>query len=177
MSNGRIESLEELNEMVARGGSKIVGNPLVRSNRTRQPQTVPAVALLTKPISFAIPGAPISKPRQTQSDKWKRRPCVVAYREWADDARRMLKAATGIERLMGASGVFATFYIPMPPSWSKKQQAQMEGQPHRQKIDLDNAAKALCDALIVHDETVWKMELQKYWCRSENAKVAVVIFP
>src|SRR5689334_17701964 len=41
---------------------------------------------------IVIPGQPIGKPRQTQADKWKQRPCVVQYRLWADRAR---KAADG----------------------------------------------------------------------------------
>jgi hypothetical protein len=30
---------------------------------------------------------PVPKPRQTRSDKWKQRPCVMAYRTFADELR------------------------------------------------------------------------------------------
>jgi len=30
---------------------------------------------------------PVPKPRQTRSDKWKQRPCVMRYRAFADEVR------------------------------------------------------------------------------------------
>jgi len=41
----------------------------------------------TKGRYVVVPGAPIPKPRQTRRDKWARRPCVLRYREWADQIR------------------------------------------------------------------------------------------
>ena len=34
-----------------------------------------------------IPVNPVSKPRMTQSDKWKQRPTVLKYRQFKDDMR------------------------------------------------------------------------------------------
>ena len=41
-----------------------------------------------KPIfQFVVNGRPAPKPRMTQSDRWKQRPCVLRYREYADAIR------------------------------------------------------------------------------------------
>ena len=36
---------------------------------------------------------PVAKPRQTRSDVWKKRPCVVKYRQFADDLREAIGKA------------------------------------------------------------------------------------
>jgi Holliday junction resolvase RusA-like endonuclease len=138
-----------------------------------------SVAPLKTSVFLVIEGVPVAKPRQTRSDKWNQRPCVMKYRKWADEARRILKAKTGIERLLGASKVDATFYFPMPAGWSRKKKAEMRGMPHRQKPDCDNCAKSVMDALIVNDETVYRATVYKEWCLTEReaGKVEVIIHP
>ena len=99
---------------------------------------------------------PVSKPRQTRSDKWKKRPSVMKYRTFADECR--LKKVNVHD--MGDS---ITFHIPMPKSWSKKKKAGMDQTPHQQKPDLDNLLKALLDAVLPEDCTVWSVATHKVW--------------
>ena len=99
---------------------------------------------------------PVSKPRQTRADVWKQRPAVMRYRAFADELR--LKYRKDLP-----DSISLTFYIPMPKSWSKKKRSEMAGEPHRQRPDIDNCAKAVMDALSEEDCTVWRVHASKYW--------------
>lgn len=108
-----------------------------------------------------FPFAPIGKPRQTQSDKWKKRPVVVAWRAFADAMRA---TADRSDFRMPDQGARIAFVLPMPASWSARKKALMRGEPHRQKPDVDNMAKAVLDALCEDDCTVWQLAgLEKRW--------------
>lgn len=78
---------------------------------------------------ITYPITPVPKPRQTRADKWKQRPAVMRYREFADQVR-----AAGIT--LPDCGALVTFYIPMPKSWSKKKRARADGTPHQSKPDV-----------------------------------------
>jgi Holliday junction resolvase RusA-like endonuclease len=51
-------------------------------------------------------------------------------------------------------GLCITFYIPVPPSWSKKKKAQYHGTLHQSQPDIDNLVKALFDSLTGEDKYV-----------------------
>lgn len=99
---------------------------------------------------------PVPKPRMTQRDRWAKRPAVLRYRAFCDEVR-----AAGVE--LYPCGTHVTFIIPMPASWSKRKRAEMDGQPHQQKPDWDNLAKALCDAVYDDDAHIWDMRVSKLW--------------
>lgn len=99
---------------------------------------------------------PVAKPRQTAADRWKQRPAVLRYREFADEMRAQAQAW----ELPDAFSV--VFVIPMPNSWSKKKKAQMLDQPHQQRPDLDNYIKSF-DCLREDDSGIWKIYAQKIW--------------
>lgn len=99
---------------------------------------------------------PCTKPRQTRSDKWKQRPCVMKYRAFADECR-----AKGVK--IEQSGQKITFLIPMPKSWSKKKREAMFLKPHQQTPDVDNLLKALLDATHKQDCAVWSVWAEKRW--------------
>ena len=99
---------------------------------------------------------PVSAPRQTRADAWKKRASVVRYREFRDACR-----AAGI--VVPVSGASVTFVIPMPPSWAQKKRDQSNRQPHMQRPDLDNLVKALLDAIYVQDSGVWDLHARKVW--------------
>ena len=101
-------------------------------------------------IRFVIPGPCPGKPRQTQSDKWRQRPCVMAYRRWADEARRCAKGS--IPRAETVELLVVLAYYQPPASWSKKKKTKAMGRKKRSKPDGDNALKACCDALWPDDD-------------------------
>ena len=101
--------------------------------------------------------SPIAKPRMTRRDVWAKRKVVIRYREFCDELRNQ----AGSWELPDAFR--ARFLIPMPASWSKRKKLQKVSTPHQQRPDADNLAKALMDALLKEDSTVWKLEIEKIW--------------
>ena len=57
--------------------------------------------------------------------------------------------------------------VPMPTSWSKAKRLAHVRQPHTQKPDADNFAKAALDGLqgvaYMDDAQVWQVEARKRW--------------
>lgn len=111
------------------------------------------------------PIKPVSKPRQTRSDKWQERKSVMVYRAFADEVR--------LRRVfVPESGAAITFVLPMPPSWSEKKKAAMDGEPHRQKPDIDNLLKALLDAIHKDDAHIHQIAgVSKRWGREGSITV------
>ena len=73
------------------------------------------------------PITPNTKPRMTQSDKWKKRPCVLQYRAFKDEVR--------LHKVVLPESHHVTFVVPMPSSWSLKKQKAHYGKPHQQRPD------------------------------------------
>lgn len=107
---------------------------------------------------------PVPKPRMTQRDKWAKRPAVLRYRAFCDQVR-----AAGLA--LPEAGAHIVFHLAMPASWSKKRRAQMLGQPHQQKPDVDNLAKALLDACLAEDQGVWDMRVTKRWADTGGIEI------
>ena len=103
-----------------------------------------------------IPITPVPKPRMTQRDRWAKRPAVVRYYDFKDELRRQIKGDL-------EPRISVVFRVPMPPSWSRKKRADMDGKPHQQKPDIDNYLKALMDALCEDDSYIYDIRAQKYW--------------
>lgn len=108
---------------------------------------------------------PVSKPRQTQRDKWKPSKAVLRYRAFADECRLRM---AGVD----LDGADITFYLPIPQSWSKRKKREMLGEPHRQKPDLDNLIKALGDALYGDDSCIASIQARKVW--SNEAGISII---
>lgn len=121
---------------------------------------------------FTFTGEPIGKPRMTQRDKWKKRPCVVAYRAWADAIRLTAGSARKV-RLDGAVSVSVTAYMSIPSSWSRKKREALASQPHTVKPDMDNILKAVMDSLFENDECVYRQHGAKFWDDGLGARVVV----
>lgn len=105
-----------------------------------------------------LPITPVAKPRMTQRDKWKQRPCVLRYRAFCDEMRYRMKPND-----FPVAGAHVVFIMPMPKSWSKKKKEHMIMQPHQQKPDIDNLQKALLDALFGDDSHIYDIRASKYW--------------
>lgn len=108
---------------------------------------------------------PVPAPRQTRSDLWKKRPCVVRYRAYRDALKaayaKLLKADTAPAR--APDELACVFFMPVPISWSKSKKEKMIGQRHQQKPDIDNCMKATADALWDDDSHISSMHGIKYW--------------
>jgi len=108
---------------------------------------------------------PVSKPRMTRADKWKKRPSVLKFFAFRDAVRQELKRLFALQNnyYMDFKSIEIAFYIPMPKSWSKKKKAEYDGKPHEQRPDLDNLIKAWNDCVLAEDSTVWRIHATKLW--------------
>lgn len=98
---------------------------------------------------------PCPAPRMTQSDKWKKRACVLRYFAFRDEIK--------LHKVSYVSGQHVIFHIPMPKTWSKAKRANMDGMPHKQKPDIDNLCKSWLDSIFDDDCQIWKISAEKRW--------------
>lgn len=144
------------------------GTPLERP----APNPVKPPTLPTKEaVTFVITGTPMGKPRMTQRDKWKKRPCIVRYRAWADSAR----AASPTDIPKNPVLVSWTAYLPIPKSWAAKKSAAMAGTLHQAKPDRDNIDKGILDALFKNDCGVAAGTLVKRWDDGKGPRIIVQV--
>jgi len=103
---------------------------------------------------------PVPKPRQTRSDRWRQRPCVMRYRAFADKVR-------AAKITIPEAGAHIVFIMPMPKSWSLRKKDTMDGNPCKQKKrnDIDNLAKSLFDSVAEDDSYIYDVRLSKFWGR------------
>lgn len=124
-------------------------------------------------VTFTIPGNPVGKPRQTRSDKWKKRPCVLRYRDWADSCREQLAQEGGLPAGAVVTNVWAEFYIEPPKSWSKARKEEAIGELHEAKPDIDNLLKSVMDAVLKEDSTVSSVQGSKFWGATPETHVTL----
>lgn len=108
--------------------------------------------------------APMGKPRETQSDKWNKRPVVLRFRAFRDFIR--LKTTIDVPK----HGLWIVFNMEIPKSRRKE---GLAGKPHDQKPDLDNCVKALKDSLWDEDRDVWDYHVTKYWSEKPSIEIWV----
>lgn len=116
-----------------------------------------------------LPLLPKAKPRMTARDKWKKRPVVVAYREFKDKLRELMKSK-GITELPECD-FRVIFCVPMPKSWSYKKRQEWVGSKHQSRPDADNFLKGLQDGIkktdddhdAKEDSGIWDVHITKIW--------------
>lgn len=92
------------------------------------------------------------------------------YNQYKIDLLAEAKAKRFILPPVGAS---ITFFIPVPPSWSKKKKKMHHGRFHQSKPDIDNLQKALLDSLMKEDKEIAHLEVQKRWVDFEIGWIEV----
>lgn len=120
---------------------------------------------------FTVFGQPMGAPRQTRADAWKKRPCVIRYREWCDKAR----AATPTGMTKEPLEVSMDAFLEMPKSWSAKKRDSMRGKWHRQKPDGDNILKGGCDGLFESDCMIAYMAVTKRWDDGKGPRIEMEV--
>ncbi len=112
----------------------------------------------------------MGKPRQTQRDKWAKRPAVMRYRAYADQLRLLFWRKP--------PNVYPTIiswcaYFSIPESWSRKKKEEMKGKPHKVRPDRDNVDKGILDALFKSDSHVWSGHIEKRWDDGKGARIEI----
>lgn len=105
----------------------------------------------------------IGKPRMTQRDRWKKRPCVLRYRAMCDELR--------LSGLKLPSRFLLIAFLPMPASWPATRKRACDGQPHLNKPDADNISKGCMDALSPSDSHHWDGRCIKLWAYSPKCVI------
>ena len=84
------------------------------------------------------------------------RPCVAAYRLWADQARlKAFKSPMKKLKLTGPTTLRVVAYLDS----GKEHRVG----PHTVTPDADNIMKAVKDALFQNDQMVWRESIEKVW--------------
>ena len=113
---------------------------------------------------------PVGKPRQSQSDKWKRRPCVVKYRAFADVVRDLWPEDIPFPD----SGGRFEFWIEDNRLEKSRAKDPRSGKPHTQKPDIDNLLKSLFDALNKDDSHIWNLAgVEKRWTDPGKGRIII----
>jgi len=108
---------------------------------------------------FEFIGTPVAKPRMTRADRYKKRPVVEKY--WA--FKDMIKLQAKQQKFKLADEYSVVFVMPIAKSTSEKKKAEMYGEPHRLRPDLDNMLKSLNDCLMDEDSSVHNVHARKIW--------------
>jgi Holliday junction resolvase RusA-like endonuclease len=98
-------------------------------------------------------------------------PTAKRYFDYKEELRQIALVASFVLPPL----FIATFTLPMPPSWSIKKRAAMNGQPHTSKPDIDNLWKALTDALLADDQIAHTLVAKKVW--GEVGAILIEPFP
>lgn len=123
-------------------------------------------------IYCVIYGTPVGKPRMTRRDVWKKRSPVVKYREWCDKARSVIGPLPPAQQVKSVS---ITAHFEPHKSWSKKKRLEAEDQPHRQKPDIDNVIKTVCDCFWQDDASIYAVSATKLWAREAKLEVEILL--
>lgn len=105
--------------------------------------------------------------RQTQADRWKKRPAVLRYRAFADE----LRLAAAAQNFFLGDRCIMIFEIAMPKSWSNKKKELMDGKPHTQRPDNDNCIKSCQDVLLIEDSSVHTVFAAKFWAYEGRIRI------
>lgn len=126
-------------------------------------------------LMFTVPGIPVAKPRQTQSDRWKQRAPVVKYRAFADMLRLYARVAQWEEKEETAYTLTVEFFLPFPKSTSARRREELAGTPHTVKPDASNLLKAVEDALFIHDQAIWSVSSSKRYDDENGPRTEITI--
>ena len=117
-------------------------------------------------------GEVIPLPRQTQADKWQKRPCVVKWRNFANS---LMAEAAKAGPLGDCKRLDAKIWLPFPATYSKKKRAELAGCGHRQKADADNCLKGIAAAGFKRDEGIFDMRVRKFWDDGQGPRLELYV--
>lgn len=118
---------------------------------------------------------PMAAVRMTQRGKFKS-PSAQRYIAWKTQMGWWIRKQWD-EPTEAAVAVVATFYMPIPESWSQKKQREAIGKPQTKKPDIDNLLKGLFDAangiIWKDDNQVVKVTAEKRY--SDNPRIEMTV--
>lgn len=102
--------------------------------------------------AYTVFQEPMPAPRQSSSDRWKKRPSIVRYHAWRDALKNDL-FRQGFRRvpLADTRRLDVLAFFPVPKSRSRDWLGRHRGQLMRKGCDVDNVYKAVVDAIFYRD--------------------------
>lgn len=130
------------------------------ADMVRMYRAFPAVPRCPAPLPLLLVLTPVPAPRQTGRDAFAPSPAVQRYRAFRDALWDQIK-----DYDFPSAGLWLTFALPMPASWSARKRASLLGTLHQaQTRDIDNLCKAVLDTLWpAGDGHIADIRLTKYW--------------
>lgn len=116
----------------------------------------------------------IGKPRMSQSDRWKNRPCVNNYWAYKNEINILLWSQ-GVKLPKNPQQIVIICYIEHPVSWPQKKSAEKHYTQHDQKPDCDNIEKGILDILFKEDKAIFCTTTLKFWCDKDEERIEVYI--
>lgn len=161
--------------MVEEHNARIAKKPTIKPPAVQEPapveQNKPETSFHSgSAICYTVPGLPVPKPRQTRSDKWKQRPCVLRYRDYADRLRAVVGPIA-----IDVGEIHVRVHVPVPKSMSRKKALALIGNWHRERGDSDNFVKSVMDALLEEDKGVYREVGEKVWCARGDERTEVTL--
>lgn len=130
----------------------------------------------THEMTIQLDVKPLGKPRMTRADSWKRRPCVLRYREFCDKIRAAARKVGKIPNSNHVDLVIIKSDFAYPKSWGKKKKEAMKLERHRHKPDVDNISKGVMDALFSEDSGIADLHAYKRWGEKDSITVKIYHF-
>jgi Holliday junction resolvase RusA-like endonuclease len=119
-------------------------------------------------ITLQLSRKAMGKPRMTQRDKWAKRDCVMAYREFADALRMVAGANLPPASRVKMLDVHASFATADASLW---------GKPYQQKPDADNIVKACTDPLWKDDQKLGELRVRRTWMARDLVTIYIWTTP
>lgn len=118
-------------------------------------------------IFFRIPR------NQLRKDGLTRLRTLEGYNNWKIAIRGLANAQ---KFQLPEQGLEIKFCIPIPKTWKKYKQREMNGKLHQQKPDLSNLLKAFEDAMISEDKFIAHYAgLSKVWVLEPEGRIEITI--
>lgn len=98
-----------------------------------------------------------------------------AIKKYFDYKRALQEEAIKRKFVIPDENVFFRFYIPMPPSWSKKKRNEKCFTLHKSRPDLDNIIKGCFDSLLKEDKAQADYRAAKFWYDGKEGFIEIEV--
>jgi len=137
-------------------------------------------------MKFILIGKPVSlqRPRVTKThtynpqSKEKEATYWELKRQWDDYWRTRDNSLTTRRPYEQPLQLIATFYMPMPKSWSERKRKEHVGHPHASRPDIDNIFKFYADCatgvIYKDDSMITSISCRKLWDLNPRTELTIV---
>jgi Holliday junction resolvase RusA-like endonuclease len=90
--------------------------------------------------------------------------------------KRLKELADEKQLVIPDAGFSIYYYLPIPKRWTKKKKLAMNGQLHKQLLDIDNITKGIFDVLRPQDKGIAQISgVGKFWVNQEQGFIEILL--